>query len=120
MKSPFRDRDPDSADPHGLCKDVTDVLYFMYKKRPESGLYNLGTGKARSFLDLTKATFQAMSLEPVIEFTDTPADIRDKYQYFTEAPMEKLRATAYGKPFFSLEEGIQDYVRNYLMENKYN
>jgi ADP-L-glycero-D-manno-heptose 6-epimerase len=70
-------------------KDVTDVLYFMFTDRPASGLYNLGTGKARTFLDLTKATFRAMNLEPAIEFMDT-LDIRDKYQYFTEARMDNF------------------------------
>jgi ADP-L-glycero-D-manno-heptose 6-epimerase len=100
-------------------KDVTDVLYFMFTKRPESGLYNLGTGKARTFLDLTNATFRAMNLEPAIEFMDTPADIRDKYQYFTEARMDKLRRAGYGKPFHPLEQGVEEYVKHYLSEQGY-
>ena len=100
-------------------KDVTDVLYFMFTKRPESGLYNLGTGKARTFLDLTNATFRAMNLEPAIEFMDTPADIRDKYQYFTEARMDKLRRAGYGKPFHPLEQGVEEYVKQYLSEQGY-
>ena len=84
------------------------------ENKPESGLYNLGTGKARAFLDLAKATFKAMGKTENIEFIDTPIDIRDKYQYFTEADMSKLRKAGYAKPFFSLEEGVEDYVRNYL------
>jgi ADP-L-glycero-D-manno-heptose 6-epimerase len=100
-------------------KDVTDVLYFLYQKRPESGLYNLGTGKARTFLDLTKAVFKAMNMEPVIEFIDTPMDIRDKYQYFTEARMDKLRHAGYVKPFCTLECGVEEYVRHYLEAQRY-
>jgi ADP-L-glycero-D-manno-heptose 6-epimerase len=100
-------------------KDVAGVIYWLFKNRPASGIYNLGTGKARTFLDLTKATFHAMDLEPVIGFIDTPLDIRDKYQYFTEARMEKLRKAGYNKSFTLLEQGVEDYVRNYLKENRY-
>jgi ADP-L-glycero-D-manno-heptose 6-epimerase len=99
-------------------KDVVDVCYFLAKHRPESGLYNLGTGKARSFWDLATNTFKAMGLEPNISFIDTPEDIREFYQYFTEANMDKLRAAGYQKDFHSLEEGIADYVKNYLAEEK--
>jgi ADP-L-glycero-D-manno-heptose 6-epimerase len=74
----------------------------------------LGTGKARTFLDLVKATFNAMEIEPNIEFVDTPKDIRDKYQYFTEANIQKLIATGYPDEFTSLEDGVEDYVRKYL------
>lgn len=97
-------------------KDLVEVIFWLTEKRPPSGIYNLGTGKARSFLDLTRATFRAMDREPVIEFVDTPPDIRDTYQYFTEARMEKLRKAGYTKAFFRLEEGIDDYVRNYLQD----
>ena len=100
-------------------KDVVDVILFMMKEKPTSGLYNLGTGKARSFVDLARATFAALELEPNIEFIDTPEDIRDKYQYFTEANMDKLRSVGYEKEFTSLEIGVDDYVKNYLMTNKY-
>jgi ADP-L-glycero-D-manno-heptose 6-epimerase len=79
-----------------------------------SGLYNVGTGKARSFYDLAAATFRALDLEPKIEFIDMPEDIRDKYQYFTEANMAKLQKAGYPYPFTSLEEGVADYVKNYL------
>lgn len=99
-------------------KDVVDVCYFLAQHRPESGLFNLGTGKARSFWDLATNTFKAMGLEPNISFIDTPEDIREFYQYFTEANMDKLRAAGYQKDFHSLEEGIHDYVQNYLVEEK--
>jgi ADP-L-glycero-D-manno-heptose 6-epimerase len=94
-------------------KDVVEVCYFLYKKRPESGLYNVGTGQARTFLDLATLTFKAMGLSPNITFIDTPEDIRETYQYFTEANMEKLRTAGYDKPFHSLEAGIEDYVAAY-------
>ena len=84
----------------------------------KSGLYNLGTGKARSFYDLAANTFKAMGKEVNIEFIDIPEDIRDKYQYFTEANMNKLRAAGYDKEFTSLEDGVADYVKNYLISNE--
>jgi ADP-L-glycero-D-manno-heptose 6-epimerase len=92
----------------------------MMDKKPQSGLYNLGTGKARSFLDLATATFHSMNLEPNIEFIDTPVDIRDKYQYFTEADMSKLKSAGYGKAFFELEQGIEEYVQGYLIPGLYS
>jgi ADP-L-glycero-D-manno-heptose 6-epimerase len=100
-------------------KDVVSVIGFLHRTRPASGLYNLGTGKARTFLDLTLATFNAMELKPEVHYVDTPVDIRDKYQYFTEARMEKLLHTGYTEPFSTLEEGVTDYVRNYLIPGKY-
>ena len=84
-----------------------------------SAIYNLGTGKARSFNDLVKATFAGLDLQPKIEFIDMPEDIRDKYQYFTEASMDKLKAAGYNKDFYSLENGVDDYVRNYLSKNSF-
>ena len=101
-----------------FVKDVTEVMYFLLNNRKNSGIYNLGTGKARTFLDLVKAVFKSMNIPENIEFIDTPIDIRDKYQYFTEAKMEKLRSTGYDKPFLSLEEGVDDYVKNYLLQHK--
>lgn len=100
-------------------KDVAEVIWFLYTKRPKSGIYNLGSGKARTFLDLANATFSALAKAPDIEFIDTPADIRDKYQYFTEADMRKLISAGYTQPFTSLEEGVRDYVTNYLAPGKY-
>ncbi len=95
-------------------KDLAKISLWLMENKPESGLYNFGTGKARTFLDLVKSTFNAMGKEPKINFIPTPEDIRDKYQYFTEANMEKLRNAGYTAPFYSLEEGVEDYVKNYL------
>lgn len=102
-------------------KDVINICTFLFQsqKTVEPGLYNIGTGKARPFIDLATATFHAMQLKPSISFIDTPADIRDTYQYFTEANMNKLRNAGYTEPFYSLEDGVKDYVEQYLMENKY-
>ncbi len=126
----FRSHRPDYKDGQQLrdfiyVKDLVSVigwmLHHMYAQQwdaSKNGLYNLGTGKARSFYDLAANTFIAQGLEPNIEFIDMPEDIRDKYQYFTEANMSKLRAAGYDKPFLSLEEGVNDYVANYLMSGK--
>lgn len=100
-------------------KDLVEVCIFLMHHRKNSGIYNLGTGTARTFLDLTKNTFQAMGKKEDISFIDTPEDIRDTYQYFTEANMDKLKSIGYDKPFHSLEEGVEDYVKNYLLEHKY-
>jgi ADP-L-glycero-D-manno-heptose 6-epimerase len=120
----FRSHNPDYPDGGQLrdfvyVKDVLDVIWFLYSQKPKSGIYNLGSGTARTFLDLARATFNAMNKKPKIEFIDTPSDIRDKYQYFTEANMNKLISTGYKKPFTSLEDGVKDYVRNYLQGHKY-
>jgi len=98
-------------------KDVVNVLHFLMNDRKNSGIYNLGTGIARTFIDLANSTFLAMNIKPNIEFIDTPIDIRDKYQYFTEAKMEKLKSIGYNIPFASLEDAINDYVNNYLSTN---
>lgn len=98
--------------------DVVEVCIFLMHHRKNSGIYNLGSGKARTFLDLTKAVFKAMNKHEDISFIDTPADIRDKYQYFTEADMTRLKKIGYKKPFASLEEGVKDYVGNHLLQNK--
>lgn len=99
-------------------KDVAEVIVFLMNHRKNSGLYNLGTGKARTFLELAQNTFKALDLEPNISFIDTPIDIRDKYQYFTEANMQKLISIGYNKPFTSLEDGVDDYVKNHLVPHK--
>ncbi|MEN9302594.1 MAG: hypothetical protein RL264_1023 [Bacteroidota bacterium] len=96
-------------------KDVVSVIHFLMEQQPKSGIYNLGSGKARTFLDLALSTFKALGKEPNISFIDTPVDIRDKYQYFTEANMQKLKQAGYSKPFYSLEDGVEDYVKNYLL-----
>ncbi|WP_025763934.1 ADP-glyceromanno-heptose 6-epimerase [Dyadobacter tibetensis] len=120
----FRSHHPDFKDGEQMrdfiyVKDLIDVCLFFMRHRKDSGIYNLGSGQARTFKDLVLNTFNAMDKEPVIEFIDTPADIRDKYQYFTEANMAKLRSIGYDKAFHTLEEGVEDYVKNYLMGHKY-
>lgn len=120
----FRSHRPDYKDGQQLrdfvyVKDLLKVCYWLMEHQPAPAIYNLGTGKARSFEDLAKATFEGLDLAPNIVFIDMPEDIRDKYQYFTEADMDKLRAAGYQEPFYSLEEGVGDYVRNYLAKEKY-
>lgn len=120
----FRSHNPDFKDGMQLrdfiyVNDVVDVVYFLMQQKKHPGIYNLGSGKARTFLDLVNSTFAALGKKSEIEFIDTPLDIRDKYQYFTEAKMEKLRGIGYTKPFLSLEEGIGQYVRKYLNQGKY-
>jgi ADP-L-glycero-D-manno-heptose 6-epimerase len=110
-------------------KDVIKMCYWFmenwqqatgnWKQAISNGIYNIGTGKARSFNDLVKATFATIDLEVQIKYIDMPEDIRDKYQYFTEAKMEKIRLAGYTSPLYTLEEGISDYVRNYLANNRY-
>lgn len=120
----FRSHNSDYKDGEQLrdfiyVKDVVNVCLFLMENRKNSGLYNLGTGQARTFLDLAKSTFAALELEPNIDFVDTPEDIRDKYQYYTQAEMQKLISIGYDKPFTSLEDGVNDYVRHYLKDAKY-
>ena len=100
-------------------KDVVEVCLFLMEKKPNSGIYNLGSGKARTFLDLAKNTFKNMAKGENITFIDTPIDIRDKYQYYTEADMSKLLSVGYNGGFHSLEEGVKDYVQNFLIGEKY-
>jgi len=100
-------------------KDVVEVCYFFLHHRTHSGLYNLGTGQARTFMDLALNTFEALGRPADIQFKDTPEDIRDTYQYFTEADMRKLRTAGYDLHFATLEEGIRDYVQGYLMPGAY-
>jgi ADP-L-glycero-D-manno-heptose 6-epimerase len=100
-------------------KDVVEVLTFMMQSQKLNGIFNLGSGTARTFTDLVKATFSAMDLPNNISYIDTPEDIRDKYQYFTEANMQKLKAVGYEKSFTTLENGVKDYVRNFLLNKKY-
>ena len=110
-------------------KDVLKMCYWFMEIGQQTtdnrqqivpnGIYNVGTGKARSFNDLVKATFAALDIAPEIKYIDMPEDIRDKYQYFTEAKMEKIKLAGYTSPLYTLEEGISDYVRNYLANNRY-
>jgi ADP-L-glycero-D-manno-heptose 6-epimerase len=107
-------------------KDLLSVIYWMATEmdggswaKAKNGLYNLGTGNARSFYDLAKATFKGLGKEPNIVFVDMPLDIREKYQYFTEANMSKLRNAGYTADFYTLEDGVVDYVTNYLVKEAY-
>ncbi len=100
-------------------KDVVEVLYFFMHHRKNSGIYNLGTGQARTFNDLAACTFAGLNKKVQIEFVNIPEDIRNTYQYYTEAKMEKLKAIGYFREFYNLEQGITDYVRNYLIPHKY-
>lgn len=120
----FRSHRPDFKDGEQLrdfvyVKDVASVILWLAENTPMSGIYNLGTGQARSFLDLAKNTFKAMDFPENISFIDTPLDIRDKYQYFTEANMTKLRQAGYQQNFHTLEQGIEDYVKHYLLNQAY-
>jgi ADP-L-glycero-D-manno-heptose 6-epimerase len=115
----FRSHRPDFKDGEQLrdfiyVKDILKVCFWLMQSQPASSIYNLGTGKARTFADLVKSTFAALNLRANIRFIDMPEDIRDKYQYFTEANMQKLRKAGYSEPFYSLEDGVKDYVQNYL------
>ena len=117
----FRSHRPDYTDGGQTrdfiyVKDLAEVcLFLMHHRKTESnGLYNLGSGKARTFLDLAHATFDAMGKPRNVSFIDTPEDIRDTYQYFTEADMSKLKSIGYDRPFASLEDAIEDYVHHYL------
>lgn len=120
----FRSHHPNYKDGEQLrdfiyVKDLIDVCIFLMEHRKNSGIYNLGTGKARSFNDLANATFKALGKEPTISYIDTPIDIRDKYQYYTQANMDKLRSIGYTKEFYSLEDGVKEYVQDYLTKNLY-
>lgn len=119
----FRSHNPKYKDGEQLrdfiyVKDVNEVCLWLLRTRKNSAIYNLGSGKARTFLDLANTVFAALGKKPDVEFIDTPADIRDKYQYYTEAKMEKLRSAGYDLKFHTLEEGISDYVKNYLQSNR--
>jgi ADP-L-glycero-D-manno-heptose 6-epimerase len=100
-------------------KDIVKVIAWLMQAQPSAGIYNLGTGKARTFNDLVKAVFAAMNLQTNIEYIDMPEDIRERYQYFTEAKMKKLANEGYKHTFTPLEDGVKDYVVNYLVKNKY-
>jgi ADP-L-glycero-D-manno-heptose 6-epimerase len=98
--------------------DIADVMMFFMENQNHPGIYNVGTGKARSYLDLTRLVFESMQMNPEIHFVDTPNDLRSRYQYFTEADIQKLREIGYHKPFTELERGIHEYVANYLMHEE--
>lgn len=99
-------------------KDCVEVLWWLLNNRRATGIFNLGTGKARTWNDLVRAVFKAMNLEPDIEYIEMPESIRNQYQYFTEAQMEKLTSRGYDEDFHALEDAIDDYVVNYLKEGE--
>ena len=120
----FRSHNPNFKDGEQMrdfiyVKDLIEVCLFFMHHRKDSGIYNLGSGKARTFKDLVTSTFLAMDKTPDISFIDTPEDIRDKYQYFTQANMSKLHSIGFTRPFYTLEEGVSEYVKDYLSSGSY-
>jgi len=120
----FRSHRPDYKDGEQkrdfiYVQDLLDICMYMMKERPSNGIYNVGTGNARSFLDLTRQIFKSLEMDPDIEFIDIPEDIRETYQYFTEAEMSKIRLSGYTGRFTPIEEGVDDYVRRFLAKGAY-
>jgi len=118
----FKSHRPDFKDGGQLrdfvyVKDIVDIVYFLLKNKNVNGIFNAGTGRARSFKDLVSSTFSAMGLEPDIKYIDMPEHLRDRYQYFTQAETAKIKTAGYNKDFYSLEDGIKDYVQNYLIKD---
>lgn len=112
----FRSHNPDFKDGEQkrdfvFVDNVVQVMIWLMHHRKNSGIYNLGSGKARTFLDLVKAVFKSMNKKEDISYIDTPEDIRDKYQYFTEAKMEKLKSIGYPHEFTDLESGVNAYIK---------
>lgn len=120
----FKSHKPEYADGGQLrdfvyVKDVVDVCIFLMETKKESGIYNVGTGKAQTFKELAEAIFSALNTNARIEYIDMPEDIKDKYQYFTEADITKLRRVGYSRMFKTVEEGVREYVQNYLSTGAY-
>ncbi len=120
----FKSHHPDYIDGGQMrdfiyVKDILNVTYWLMQHLPINGLYNLGTGKAETFNSLAEAIFNTMHIEKSIHYIDTPIDIRDKYQYYTEANMNKLITAGYTRPFYSIAEGIKDYIEQYLNSSSY-
>lgn len=120
----FRSHNPDYRDGEQIrdfiyVKDVVQICVWLMQQQPANGLYNTGTGKARTFNDLVRAIFSTLNVPENIEYINTPLDIRDKYQYFTEANMHKLLAAGYNTHFYSLEQGVSEYVSDYLKTGRY-
>lgn len=117
----FKSYHPDYSDGGQLrdfvyVKDCVDVMLWLYDNKDINGLFNVGTGEARSFKDLALALFAATGKPEKIQYTEMPETLKDKYQYFTEATMKKLRDAGYDKEFTSLEDGVRDYVQNYMSQ----
>ena len=118
----FKSHNPDYQDGEQMrdfiwVGDVVDVVMWLYDNPNVNGIFNVGSGKARSFKDLASAVYRSLGKEPNIKFQDTPLAIRDKYQYFTEAKVDRLRAAGYTKEFTSLEDGVGTYVTRYLHQS---
>lgn len=119
----FRSHNPNYRDGEQMrdfvfVSDVVDVIFWLMNHRKNSGIYNLGSGQARTFLALVKNVFKAIGLRENIKFIDTPSDIRDKYQYFTEASMSKLKEIGYPYKFNTLEEGVSKYIKDLAERHK--
>lgn len=117
----FKSHRPDYKDGEQMrdfvyVKDCCDVMWWLLQHPSVNGIFNVGSGKARSWNDLLNTVFKAMGKPTNISYIDMPEELRDHYQYFTEAPMEKLRAAGYTAPLYSLEDGVKDYVTNHLMK----
>lgn len=120
----FRSHNPDYKDGEQMrdfvfVKDVVKMCIWLMNEQPTNGLYNIGSGVARTFNDLVNSIFTALNLPSQIEYIDTPEDIRDKYQYFTEANMRKIKDAGYHESFYSIEDGVNEYVSQYLANNYY-
>lgn len=120
----FKSHHPDFKDGEQIrdfiyVKDIVSICLWLMEQQPTSGLYNAGTGEGRTFVDLANGLFSAIEKPADIQFIDTPIDIRDKYQYFTQADTKKLRAAGYSIPFTSLEDGIKEYVTEFLLTQAY-
>ncbi len=120
----FKSYKPDYKDGQQLrdfiyVKDAVDMTLFFYDNPSTAGLFNIGTGKPRTWNDLVKAVFAAMGRKPNIEYIDMPDSIRNQYQYFTQAEITKLKQASYNKETTTLEDAIKDYVQNYLQEDAY-
>ncbi len=115
----YREGVPDGGQTRDFVyvRDVADVVAWLSRNEQVNGVYNLGSGTARSFEDMAKAVFAAAGKPAQIEYTAMPPAIRDKYQYFTQAHMERLQAAGYNQPMTSLEDGITDYVTKYLSQS---
>lgn len=116
----FRSANPDYPDGGQMrdfvyVKDCVDIIWWLVSHPEVNGIFNLGTGQARTWNDLVSAVFKAMDLPVNIEYVDMPQELQGKYQYYTQASMQRLRQAGYTKPMYSLEEGVDDYVRNYLL-----
>ena len=119
----FQSHNPDYQDGEQIrdfiyVKDLLDLMWFWYENKTKSGIYNAGTGTARTFNDLARAIFTALDLSVDIKYIPTPIDIRDKYQYYTEATMAKSKSAGFQHSFHTLEDAVKDYITNYLVLNK--